>query len=67
MGKTQVRILDKWWSLCGEDPMTRKFTEEIGFQTLDDDLLKYRPFTIPAEYPALQYPSPDLDWDEWFN
>lgn len=47
--------------------MTKKFVEELGFQTLGDDVLKYRPFTSPVEYPALQFPNPDLDWNEWFN
>jgi hypothetical protein len=47
--------------------MTKKFVEELGFQTLGDDVFKYRPFTSAVEYPALQYPHPDLDWNEWFN
>lgn len=52
---------------AGKTTMTKKFVEELGFQTLGDDVLKYRPFTSPAEYPALQYPHPGLDWDRWFN
>lgn len=52
---------------AGKTTMTKKFVEELGFQTLEDDILKYRPFADPNEYPALQYPHPDLDWDQWFN
>lgn len=47
--------------------MTKKFAKELGFQTLVDDVMKYRPFTSHIEYPALQMPNPNLDWDEWFN
>lgn len=52
---------------AGKTTMTKKFVEELGFQTLEDNVLNYRPFTKAAEYPALQYPHPDLNWDEWFN
>jgi len=52
---------------AGKTTMTKKFVEELGFQTLGDDVLKYRPFTSPAQYPALQEPHPGLDWDEWFS
>ncbi|QOS78496.1 hypothetical protein JNUCC31_27935 [Paenibacillus sp. JNUCC31] len=52
---------------AGKTTMTKKFVAELGFQTLSDDILKYRPFTSPTEYPALQYPHPGLDWEEWFN
>ncbi|GGG06887.1 hypothetical protein [Paenibacillus aceti] len=52
---------------AGKTTMTKKFVEELGFQTLEDNVLKYRPFTSPVEYPALQYPHPGLDWDKWFN
>lgn len=52
---------------AGKTTMTKKFVEELGFQTLGDDVLKYRPFTSPVEYPALQFPNPDLDWNKWFN
>jgi hypothetical protein len=52
---------------AGKTTMTQKFVEELGFQTLGDDVLKYRPFTSPDEYPALQFPNPTLDWDKWFN
>ncbi|ETT62081.1 hypothetical protein MHI43_15325 [Paenibacillus sp. FSL H8-0457] len=52
---------------AGKTTMTKKFAEELGFQTLEDNVLKYRPFTSPVEYPALQYPHPGLDWDKWFN
>lgn len=52
---------------AGKTTMTRKFVEELRFQTLRDDVLKYRPFTNHVEYPALQYPHPKLDWDKWFN
>ena len=52
---------------AGKTTMTKKFVEELGFQTLEDDVLKYRPFTSSVEYPALQYPHPSLDWDKWFN
>ena len=30
---------------AGKTTMTKKFVEELGFQTLEDDVLKYRPFT----------------------
>lgn len=52
---------------AGKTTMTKKFVEELGFRTLEDNVLKYRPFTSPVEYPAMQYPHPDLDWDKWFN
>lgn len=52
---------------AGKTTMTKKFVEELGFQTLEDNVLKYRPFTNPVEYPALQYPHRGLDWDKWFN
>ncbi len=52
---------------AGKTTMTKKFVKELGFQTLGDDVLKYRPFTSPVEYPALQFPHPGLDWDKWFN
>jgi hypothetical protein len=52
---------------AGKTTMTKKFVEVLGFQTLGDDVLKYRPFTSPVEYPALQFPKPDLDWNKWFN
>ncbi|NJJ38267.1 hypothetical protein [Paenibacillus apii] len=52
---------------AGKTTMTKKFVEELGFQTLGDDVLKYRPFTSSVEYPALQYPHPELDWSKWFN
>lgn len=52
---------------AGKTTMTKKFVEELGFQTLGDDLLKYRPFSSPVEYPALQFPNPSLDWNKWFN
>ncbi|HBS47320.1 MAG TPA: hypothetical protein DEA91_27780 [Paenibacillus sp.] len=52
---------------AGKTTMTKKFVEELGFQTLGDDVLKYRPFTSRVEYPALQFPNPDLDWNKWFN
>lgn len=52
---------------AGKTTMTNKFTEELGFQTLEDDILKYRPFSSPVEYPALQMPNPNLDWNQWFN
>jgi hypothetical protein len=52
---------------AGKTTMTKKFTVELGFQTLGDDVLKYRPFTSTVEYPALQYPHPNLDWEKWFN
>lgn len=52
---------------AGKTTMTKKFVAELGFQTLSDNVLKYRPFTNPTEYPALQYPHPGLNWEEWFN
>lgn len=52
---------------AGKTTMTHKFIKELGFQTLEDDVLKYRSFTSPVEYPALQYPHPDLDWEVWFH
>ncbi|GMK36971.1 hypothetical protein PCCS19_00240 [Paenibacillus sp. CCS19] len=52
---------------AGKTTMTKKFVEELGFQTLEDDVMKYRPFTSAWEYPALQYPHPGLDWEKWFN
>lgn len=52
---------------AGKTTMTQKFVAELGFQTLSDDVFKYRPFTNPTEYPALQYPHPGLNWEEWFN
>lgn len=52
---------------AGKTTMTKKFIEEYDFQTLEDDVLKYRPFTSPVEFPALQFPNPNLDWDKWFN
>lgn len=52
---------------AGKTTMTKKFIEELGFQTLRDDVLKYRPFSSPVEYPTLQYPHPNLDWEKWFN
>mgnify|MGYP001340691166 CR=1 FL=1 len=52
---------------AGKTTMTRKFVEELGFQTLPDEVMRYRPFTDPEEYPALQDPHPGLNWDEWFN
>ena len=52
---------------AGKTTLTKKFVEELGFRTLEDNVLTYRPFTRPAEYPALQYPHPGLDWNRWFN
>lgn len=52
---------------AGKTTMTNKFINELGFQTLDDDVMKYRPFTSPIDYPALQYPHPNLDWEQWFH
>jgi len=52
---------------AGKTTMTKKLVEELGFQTLEDDVLKYRPFSSPIEHSALQYPHPDLDWNRWFN
>lgn len=52
---------------AGKTTMTKKFIKELGFQTLEDNVMKYRPFTNPVEYPALQYPHSSLDWDKWFN
>jgi hypothetical protein len=52
---------------AGKITMTKKFIEELGFQILSDDVLKYRPFSSPVEYPTLQYPHPNLDWEKWFN
>lgn len=52
---------------AGKTTMTNKFIEEFGFQTLGDDVLKYRPFTNSIDYPALQMPNPNLDWNKWFN
>ncbi|MCL6602221.1 MAG: AAA family ATPase [Paenibacillus sp.] len=52
---------------AGKTTMTKKFVQDLGFQTLGDDVLKYRPFASPDKYPALQYPHPGLDWDKWFN
>ncbi|MGG4094315.1 hypothetical protein [Paenibacillus lautus] len=52
---------------AGKSTMTKKFVEELGFQTLEDNVMKYRPFTNSVEYPALQYPHSGLDWDKWFN
>ncbi|MGC5771607.1 hypothetical protein [Paenibacillus pabuli] len=52
---------------AGKTTMTKKFVADLGFQTLGDDILKYRPFTNPTEYPALQFPHPGLNWEDWFN
>lgn len=52
---------------AGKTAMTKKFVEELNFQTLEDDILKYRPFSCPKEYPALQMPNANLNWNEWFN
>ncbi|MDY8047460.1 hypothetical protein UY416_14310 [Paenibacillus polymyxa] len=52
---------------AGKSTMIKKFVKELGFQTLEDNVMKYRPFTNPVEYPALQYPHSGLDWDKWFN
>ncbi|NJJ40486.1 hypothetical protein [Paenibacillus apii] len=52
---------------AGKTTMTKKFIEEFGFQTIGDDVLKYRPFSSAADYPALQMPNPNLDWNKWFN
>ncbi|XMB85814.1 hypothetical protein RJG79_10445 [Mycoplasmatota bacterium WC44] len=52
---------------AGKTTMTKKFVSELGFQTLEDDVLKYRAFSCPNEHSALQYPNSDLDWNAWFN
>lgn len=52
---------------AGKTTMTQRFVVELGFQTLRDDVMKYRPFTSAVDYPALQYPHPGLDWNKWFN
>lgn len=52
---------------AGKTTMTQKFVEELGFQTLEDDVLKYRSFSCPIEHSALQMPNPNLDWNKWFN
>ncbi len=52
---------------AGKSTMTKKFIEDLGCQTLDDDILKYRPYSCPIEYNTLQYPNPNLDWEKWFN
>ena len=52
---------------AGKSTMTKKFIEELGFQTLEDDILKYRPFSCPDEHRARQFPNPNLDWNKWFN
>jgi len=52
---------------AGKTTMTKKFVNELGFQTLEDDVLKYRPFSCPIEHNALQFPNPNLDWNSWFN
>lgn len=52
---------------AGKTSMTKIFVKKLGFQTLEDDFVKYRPFSNEVDYPALQMPNPNLDWDKWFN
>ena len=55
-------------SACaGKTTMTKKFVNELGFKTLENNVLKYRPFSCPIEHSALQMPNPNLDWNSWFN
>lgn len=39
---------------AGKTTMAKKFVNELGFQTLGYDILKYRPYTCPIEHNALQ-------------
>lgn len=52
---------------AGKSTMTKKFIEDLGFQTLKDDIVRYRPYSCPIEHNALQFPNPNLDWEKWFN
>lgn len=52
---------------AGKTTMTKKVVNELGFQTLADDVLKYRPFSCPIEHGAPQMPNSNLDWNSWFN
>lgn len=52
---------------AGKTTMTKKFVNELGFQTLADDILKYRLYSCPIKHSALQMPNPNLDWNRWFN
>lgn len=52
---------------AGKTTMTKKFVNELGFQTLKDDVLKYRSFSNSEIHSALQKPNQNLDWDKWFN
>jgi len=38
---------------AGKSTMTKKFVKELGFLTLEDNVMNYRPFTNPVDYPAL--------------
>lgn len=51
----------------GKTSMTRKLVNELGFQTLLEDVLKYRSFSCPIEHSAIQMPNSKLDWNSWFN
>lgn len=52
---------------AGKTAMTNMLIENHGFQTLKEDVLKYRLFTTSKTHPAMQMPNPDLNYQEWFN
>lgn len=51
----------------GKTTMSKMFVKELGFQKVEDDIVKYRLYTNAQKHPNLQYPNPNLDWDKWFN
>lgn len=55
-------------SACsGKTTISKLLEKRLGFKRIDDDVLKYRAFSNKFEYPALQMPNPELNWEEWFN
>lgn len=52
---------------AGKTTLSHRLVSEKGFIRVQDDVLKYRAFTTPEAYPALQMPNPTLKWEEWFN
>lgn len=51
----------------GKTTMSNMFVKELGFQKIEEDIVKYRLYTDPQKHPNLQYPNPNLDWNQWFN
>lgn len=67
-----MKKLDHVYWLCGgacagKTTMKAYFMERLGFETVEDDILKYRSQSDKEQFPAIQMPNPSLNWNEWFN